>query len=682
MFCQICQTRIFTNFAAWFDEQPHHETYSGFKRSVEGKCYVCCSLWTELTREARESVSEAYLRESVGDANDPSRIPHQKLGWVQLILIDGQHYPATRFAMKGKSRDSEYILSLSLSSPTSIRRHVHTARLFLRPSLYLQIVQNVELIRMELATDTKSESTFSVAEKWLTECHERHEDCRSPHEGSWYPTRVIDCGTLSIPATSCHLIETNTTLITGHYMTLSHCWGKADCLRLTTNNYAQLLNNIPLSSLPQLYQDAVYAARRLKTRYLWIDALCIIQEGDELMDWQNEVSLMSEVYFNASCNICASHTPDGTNSLFNDRLPEALPPNSVDMTFNSHFNSHFNSQDATHFDIVDCNFWKKEVEDAPINSRAWVFQERLLSGSNLFFGKSQIFWECRKKTATETYPDGLPTLVGKGENLKEIFGHDKGSHSRSDPKPISRLWGKLVSGYTNRSLTFPSDKLAAISSLAKRIQPLIDDEYVVGLWRRTLEYEILWHVRDGSVLFPRPKKYRAPTWSWASVDGRITPKPFDTTAPMYKIVDLKIDHNTNDSYTSVKSGYLILRGFLRTVKISKYDNLAQPGRPNMDSVQRAPSGLYVVGFWFSKPRFYIDTLHDDNEQENAEGTLYFYTMLLLKVVDMAKGIFHRIGICHGTVEIETWENILTSKEEHADYPCEMYQDGKHTIRIE
>lgn len=84
----------------------------------------------------------------------------------------------------------------------------------------------------------------------------------------------------------------------GPYMTLSHRWGPnpSDYLQLTTESYRHLSNGIEVEALPQLYQDAVYVVRQLRIRYLWIDSLCIIQQGDEHADLERELPQVSEIY--------------------------------------------------------------------------------------------------------------------------------------------------------------------------------------------------------------------------------------------------------------------------------------------------------------------------------------------------------------------------------------------------
>jgi hypothetical protein len=81
----------------------------------------------------------------------------------------------------------------------------------------------------------------------------------------------------------------------GRWMALSHRWGKplTDSFSTTTSNVASRLKSIPLSTFPAKYRDAVIICQQLQIRYLWIDAICIIQDSEE--DWQSESAQMLNV---------------------------------------------------------------------------------------------------------------------------------------------------------------------------------------------------------------------------------------------------------------------------------------------------------------------------------------------------------------------------------------------------
>ncbi|KAI4201731.1 MAG: hypothetical protein LQ350_003085 [Teloschistes chrysophthalmus] len=114
------------------------------------------------------------------------------------------------------------------------------------------------------------------------------------------------------------------------------------------------------------------------------------------------------------------------------------------------------------------------------------------------------------------------------------------------------IWSRLLEKYCRTRLTFEKDKLVAISSLAQLMQTRLHDQYVLGLWKRILPSQLLWRVEDynqelndrfaimhedrvyykpvsgnrHNFVASRPEVYRAPSWSWASIEGPIVaPRP-------------------------------------------------------------------------------------------------------------------------------------------------------------
>ncbi|CAO2647093.1 Nn.00g080150.m01.CDS01 [Neocucurbitaria sp. VM-36] len=88
---------------------------------------------------------------------------------------------------------------------------------------------------------------------------------------------------------------------------------------------------------------------------------------------------------------------------------------------------------------------------------------------------------------------------------------------------IYHVWYSAVKLYNIRQLTYPSDKLPALAGIASRVHAITHDEYLAGHWRRDLERSLFWQVTaEFNTCTPaRVKQYRAPSWSWASVDGAI-----------------------------------------------------------------------------------------------------------------------------------------------------------------
>ena len=307
-------------------------------------------------------------------------------------------------------------------------------------------------------------------------------------------------------------------------MTLSHCWGTLKCLTLTTLNYKDLETGFKLIELPKTFREAIEITRNLGIRYLWIDPLCILQDSHK--DWRHEAATMMKVYENSYCNISALGATNSEQGCFFKRHPGTVSRITVETDWMNEFNQSY--------DIYPENFWRQHVDLRTLNQRAWVFQERLLAPRILHYARGQLFWECLELDACETYPDGLPCRDTVGHNNLD----DGGAVSRrwkgvdldaealrrrfalepSKRSMMYKYWRQLVHLYSWCHLTRVEDRLVAISGLAKRVQSCLDDEYLAGLWKGSLPSELLW-CADLSHGYPnRSSSYRAPTWSWASIE--------------------------------------------------------------------------------------------------------------------------------------------------------------------
>jgi hypothetical protein len=83
---------------------------------------------------------------------------------------------------------------------------------------------------------------------------------------------------------------------------------------------------------------------------------------------------------------------------------------------------------------------------------------------------------------------------------------------------LLKRWHDIVYSYIRLSLAFDSDRLPALSSLAKRVQKQLDCDYLAGLWNCDLWNELRWRFHDeGRILDERrahtPSKYRGLPWS-------------------------------------------------------------------------------------------------------------------------------------------------------------------------
>lgn len=176
-----------------------------------------------------------------------------------------------------------------------------------------------------LSSSTGTLESWTTVLKWLEKCQSNHSECFASSNAPWYPTRLLDVEETVLE--SVRLVLSAKAHLTGGYLTLSHCWGEVLCFKLTKDSVQQFMLGIELLQLPQTFQDAVQVTRRLGIRYLWIDALCIIQDDTNKTDWLHEAGLMHKVYSHSFLNIAATGALDTSKGLFvhRDAVQELRP---------------------------------------------------------------------------------------------------------------------------------------------------------------------------------------------------------------------------------------------------------------------------------------------------------------------------------------------------------------------
>ncbi|KAF2450898.1 HET-domain-containing protein [Karstenula rhodostoma CBS 690.94] len=371
-------------------------------------------------------------------------------------------------------------------------------------------------------SSTDCDSVWELANKWLRTCRDMHGYCEETYLDKVLPTRLLRVGADN---SELRLALSSSLPQSTEYATLSHRWGSKPFLKLTRANIDAFLDNVRFESLSKTFRDAITAARNLGFKHLWIDSLCIVQDDDG--DWQHESVKMSHVYSNSSLNLAASDSPDGETGLFFENRPDV--PNVWKVSFpptgTTPSNTMYWERDEKELNkmyVWNCitSGSRAIIEDNALTERAWTLQERLLPPRTLHFGREQIAWECRFCNAYEALPDMFEEgIMGLSPENFAVALEDGDSLEETDN---FKLWSDLVEDYSKRSMTYGRDKLVAISGLARILAPVFGMEYVAGLWVKDLIRSLVWHKRIMEPsLGTAPAAYRAPSWSWASVDGQV-----------------------------------------------------------------------------------------------------------------------------------------------------------------
>ncbi|CAN9087001.1 unnamed protein product [Alternaria sp. RS040] len=547
---------------------------------------------------------------------------------------------------------------------------------------------------------TSSIESMQTAAKWLQECVSSHLSCNTSEGSStWYPTRLLHLADHSEDKNHIRLIRTAREPPIGPYATLSHCWGNNMPFKLTQAMESESNLRSALPDLPKTFQEAIQVSRRLEIPYLWIDSLCIIQGGDDRQDWYREASSMDMVYKNSHCNISATDAEDSTEGLFRYRTPLYVGRPRVKVSLDD------TQPDTQHVEclMTDYFLWPNVLLQSPLEKRGWVFQERYLAPRVLHFCRDQLFWECREHTVCETFPQELPLvslqytvafLKSNERNAQRIAQLPNGNDMNETT--LEDLWTRLVFLYSPRNLSVPGDKLVALSGVVKHVIPYIRDAYVAGMFRGNLEKSLIWQVA-GRKSRPRPPGYRAPSWSWASVDGRITQSFENSSQCLTHVEDVVLSYATEDTTGAVTGGWLDLRGCLKPMRFQgvKHDEGIKWYMVVGSSIVSKHDDNHTRQEIFVE----LDTLYGEEaafDNDNTEERLFFMPALigrrskespkvwclLLRLAKPESKTFEKLG-CVGT-RLEHQKDVLLAEldeETKAGLPCLRYENGLHTIRI-
>jgi hypothetical protein len=296
--------------------------------------------------------------------------------------------------------------------------------------------------------------------------------------------------------------------MSNEYVALSYCWGGKSELELcppfvtTGTNIRQLQQaGIAISELPLTIQHALLVTKLVEIRYIWIDSICIIQDSND--DWELEATKMAAVYAMAKLTIiaasstsCHSGFLDVNLSYCNPTIPSQSP---FLLEARASCNSGFHRERSIgHLDPT-CD---------PIDVRGWTLQEELLSSRYIKFTKDDIQWRCNSHQDCMCTQGVMGNYTGLWQNKSQLVDQDRDTD-----------WCRFTMEFSRRKFTKDTDKLIAISSLAriaasKFMAPEGQVAYIAGLWSCDFVRQINWVCNSGQMT----DGYVAPSFSWASLN--------------------------------------------------------------------------------------------------------------------------------------------------------------------
>ncbi|KAH8788006.1 hypothetical protein F5883DRAFT_531251 [Diaporthe sp. PMI_573] len=415
-----------------------------------------------------------------------------KMRWEISSHLDHDIFPALRF-----DREKSMInLNGSYPPVLSIRRSLEPLE---SQACDLQI-------GMTQLPKIASPLQFHILQQFLSDCDTEHAECQ-PRNNTYMPTRLLRIGTQESSVIT--LYETQPADVI-RYIAFSHPWGTEPHFCTNSANIAAHRMGIDFEQLPVLFQDAISATRGLGLQYLWIDSICIIQGDDG--DFEQEAEKMENVFSYAFCVIAAS-SAHGQNDGFltpHERPRQCLifRPQGLPAIYLSRFMDDF----------------EKDVLDAPLNKRGWVFQERALARRTIYFTDSQTYWECGRGVRCETLTKMDNEVAGFLGDPN--FAAKLGNKETRRGKRINR-YQNLYRQYTRLTLTRTTDRPLAIAGLERRLIQSLEAKGGFGLFDdgwSLFQRSLLWQRETGGKpldRIPTNESAPVPSWSWMAYNGAI-----------------------------------------------------------------------------------------------------------------------------------------------------------------
>lgn len=282
------------------------------------------------------------------------------------------------------------------------------------------------------------------------------------------------------------------------FAVLSYVWGNAEQAKLTTANARELFRPQGLDSvwnqIPSTVRDAMIACEHLGENYLWVDALCILQ--DSARDSKVQILRMRSIYSAAKFTIVAVSAENADEGLQVQRSAAV--------------SSECNSIDGLDALLAESSW----------GSRGWCYQEQVLSHRAVFFTSKGIFFQCQKATYQL---DG--TILPKSSYMSTPSGnqfHGLGSLLHIPQGESLECFLAAVEAYSKRDFTYAKDKISAFQGVFHRQEGMMDGKrsmFHFGLPTCAFDQTFCWRTAEHK---PHLRNSNFPSWSWLGWDDAVS----------------------------------------------------------------------------------------------------------------------------------------------------------------
>lgn len=360
---------------------------------------------------------------------------------------------------------------------------------------------------------------------WILDCEENHGDrCNIAEHWQAAPVTELKC----VDVVNECIVHIPADV---RYFALSYMWGGVEQMLLTMENVAELSQPKSLqcywSKIPSVIQDAIHFVAALGERYLWVDSLCIVQNDAKMK--HHQIAQMGAIYNGAIASLVGAAGTDANYGLAGvrpgTRIPETKRPQYeqpylIDPGPDQYISLR-RPRDNSPYIKLERRVRVRQLDlydqliSSNYNSRAWTYQERLLSRRCIYFMKNMIYFNCRSAIRGENKAAPYSTST-KDIRPFSLFISDP---IFSDPlryqRTLGAVYATVVAEFTRKSLSFPLDVLDAFSGIGSAMEKFCSWKLIAGMPESILEYALLW---EASGSFQRRNHYADnvfPSWSWA-----------------------------------------------------------------------------------------------------------------------------------------------------------------------
>jgi hypothetical protein len=432
------------------------------------------------------------------------------------------------------------------------------------------------------------------------------------------------------------------------------------------------MEGIEMDSLPKTIRDAILMTRKLEIRYLWVDALCIIQptNGDST-DWNTESLCMGSYYQRSIVTFAAAVGANSSDGLWREE-PLGRSGEQVLTSSKTIFKVKSGGKGTSlRITSSDPN-WRKMVQRSALRYRGWALQELVLSPRVLYWTPDGVYWDCCCSVASEYKRDTLSfNEFDQLDPLREMRLQFSLAKVPRNAARVRDRWYGIVAQFSRMELTYATDTLPAISGIAKAVKTLTSGapRYAAGVWIDSW-YDLAWRVAyvetsmtsSSSLKRKGMTAYVAPSWSWASATASVTYPDMGRQQgvlyrgkadPAFEILDVRLWLWGDDPMGQLQDGALHLRGPMTTFWVVLEADPADPCHWFEEKVVNTSfsgTGSSSSGRLHRRTNFYFDKETSKEDCPNEIACLVIGTLggscygILLEGVPGYIGRYRRVGI--------------------------------------